>query len=92
MRFITCPLIKLVYRLKFLVALQYYDKGQVLASQLHGLAFTDFVYSLSGLNLLKGFGISSVLGMSLHQGKVTAATTGETSASGHIGKCNMAFF
>ncbi|RLM91312.1 uncharacterized protein C2845_PM08G04120 [Panicum miliaceum] len=29
---------------------------------------------LPGLNLLKGFGISTVLGMSLHQGKVTAAT------------------
>ncbi|XP_039808615.1 uncharacterized protein LOC120672341 isoform X2 [Panicum virgatum] len=31
------------------------------------------------LNLLKGFGISSVLGMSLHQGKVTAATTEQPS-------------
>jgi len=37
------------------------------------------VYSLSGLNLLKGFGISTVLGMSLHQGKVTAATTEQAS-------------
>ncbi|CAO2185852.1 unnamed protein product [Urochloa humidicola] len=34
---------------------------------------------LSGINLLKGFGTSTVLGMTLHQGKVTAATREQSS-------------
>jgi hypothetical protein len=38
--------------------------------------FTDFLYSLSGVNLLKGFGTCTALGMTLHEGKVTATTRG----------------
>jgi hypothetical protein len=41
-------------------------------------AVNDLVYYFSvGLNLIKGFGTSTMLAMTLHQGQVTAATKGE---------------
>jgi hypothetical protein len=64
----------------FPVVLFCQDPSRLLECQFHGLTLNDFdfvLYFPLGLNLIKGFGTSTMLAMTLHQGQVTAATKGE---------------